>query len=98
MSAATTDKKAAKEAKVALPSFKQYRESDGNFYFKLVAADGKLLLQSTGFAAPKEAGQAIARLQKEPGALADLWAKLVPADGVSQTDVEAALKALTEAT
>ena len=98
LSAATTDKKAAKEAKVALPSFKQYRESDGNFYFKLVAADGKLLLQSTGFAAPKEAGQAIARLQKEPGALADLWAKLVPADGVSQTDVEAALKALTETT
>jgi tryptophanyl-tRNA synthetase len=37
--------KAAKAAKTALPSFKQYREADGQFYFKFVAADGRLLLQ-----------------------------------------------------
>ena len=55
----------AKEAKVALPSFKQYREKDGQFYFKLVDAQGQLLLQSRGFASPKEAGQTIARLQTE---------------------------------
>src|SRR5690606_13548784 len=52
----------------ALATFKQYRESDGKFYFKLVAADGRLLLQSTGFEAPRDAGQAIARLQREGGA------------------------------
>ena len=56
---------AAKQAKVALPSFKQYREKDGQFYFKLLDAQGQLLLQSIGFTSPKEAGQAIARLQTE---------------------------------
>jgi tryptophanyl-tRNA synthetase len=55
----------AKEAKTALPSFKQYREKDGQFYFKLVDAKGVTLLQSLGFSSPKEAGQAIARLQAE---------------------------------
>jgi len=55
----------AKEAKTALPSFKQYREKDGLFYFKLVDAKGVTLLQSLGFASPKEAGQAISRLQNE---------------------------------
>jgi tryptophanyl-tRNA synthetase len=56
---------AAKDTKVALPSFKQYREKDGQFYFKLVDAQGQLLLQSRGFASPKEAGQTIGRLQSE---------------------------------
>lgn len=61
---------AAKEAKTALPSFKQYREKDGQFYFKLVDAKGQVLLQSLGFASPKEAGQAIAQLQTDgPAAL-----------------------------
>jgi tryptophanyl-tRNA synthetase len=57
--------KEAKEAKAALPSFKQYRDKDGQFYFKLVDAKGQVLLQSRGFASPKEAGQVIARLQAE---------------------------------
>ncbi|MFT3814415.1 MAG: tryptophan--tRNA ligase [Acidovorax sp.] len=85
--------KAAKKA--ALPSFKQYRESDGQFYFKLVAADGRLLLQSTGFAAPKEAGQTIARMQRE--GLAAVQAQLAPVDGVAHDDVAAALQALADA-
>ncbi len=54
-----------KEPKLDLPSFKQYREKDGQFYFKLVDAQGQLLLQSRGFASPKEAGQTIGRLQTE---------------------------------
>ena len=62
---------AAKEAKTSLPSFKQYREKDGLFYFKLVDSKGQVLLQSLGFATPKEAGQTIAQLQTEgPDALA----------------------------
>ena len=51
--------------KVSLSSFKQYREKDGLFYFKLVSSQGQTLLQSTGFVSPKDAGQAIARLQSE---------------------------------
>ena len=90
-------KKAAKETKVALPSFKQYREADGKFYFKLVSADGKLLLQSAGFTAPKEAGQTIGQLQKDAGALAALAAQFTLADGVSLDDVQAALEALRNA-
>ena len=59
-----------KAAKTATPSFKQYRESDGQFYFKLLDAKGQLLLQSTGFSAPREAAQSVSRLQKEgPAAL-----------------------------
>jgi tryptophanyl-tRNA synthetase len=62
-----------KTNKTALPSFKQYREKDGQFYFKLVDAQGQLLLQSKGFASPKEAGQTIARLQAEGmAALSDM--------------------------
>ncbi|WOI46038.1 tryptophan--tRNA ligase [Acidovorax sp. BLS4] len=87
----------AKPAKAALPSFKQYREADGKFYFKLVAADGRVLLQSTGFDAPRDAGQAIARLQKEAGALQALTACLVPQQGVENREVDEALQALIAA-
>jgi tryptophanyl-tRNA synthetase len=63
----------AKETKITLPSFKQYREKDGQFYFKLVDSKGQVLLQSLGFASAKEAGQTIARLQSEgPDVLAEL--------------------------
>ena len=90
--------KAAKAAKAALPSFKQYREADGQFYFKFVAADGRLLLQSTGFAAPKDAGQAIARLQQQgESALAALAGQLAPIEGVPPQDVAAALQQLADA-
>jgi uncharacterized protein YegP (UPF0339 family) len=50
--------------KAAAPSFKQYREADGQFYFKLLDAKGQLLLQSTGFASPKEAAQTIASCKR----------------------------------
>ena len=69
----------AKEAKAAAPSFKQYREKDGQFYFKLVDAQGQLILQSLGFASPKEAAQTMARLQTEGIAcLSELRAQLEP--------------------
>ena len=93
----TAAPQAAKATKAALPSFKQYREKDGQFYFKLVAADGRLLLQSTGFAAPQEAGQAIAQLQKDANALHTLAARLAPVEGVSTQDVAAALQQLSDA-
>ncbi len=89
--------KAAKATKAALPSFKQYREKDGKFYFKFVDANGRLLLQSTGFDAPKEAGQAIAQLQQNADALQTLAPRLTPVDDVTPADVSAALQALAEA-
>ena len=96
--AQTSTAQSTKAAKVALPSFKQYREADGKFYFKLLAADGRLLLQSTGFAAPKDAGQAIARLQQQgESALAALAGQLAPIEGVPPQDVAAALQQLAEA-
>jgi tryptophanyl-tRNA synthetase len=90
----------AKETKTALPSFKQYREQDGQFYFKLVDAKGQVLLQSLGFASPKEAGQTIARLQSEgPDALADLKPILefVPQTADFLSEVLTLLKAHTAA-
>ncbi len=84
--------------KTTLPAFKQYRESDGLFYFKLTDARGRLLLQSQGFEAPKQAGQAIARLKAEGyAACMDLHAQAQGAAGVSSTEIEAALQALRNA-
>jgi tryptophanyl-tRNA synthetase len=83
---------ATPEIKAALPSFKQYREKDGQFYFKLVDAQGQVLLQSLGFASPKDAGQTIAQLQTE--GLNDLskWSQILEA--LSPKQEELALKAL----
>src|SRR5690606_23194665 len=53
-----------KSSKVAAPSFKQYRADDGLFCFKLIDANGELLLESQGFASPKEAAQLITQLQQ----------------------------------
>jgi tryptophanyl-tRNA synthetase len=50
--------------KAALPSFKQYRDSDNRFYFKFLDGNGTLLVQSNGFDSPKEAGQLIAVLKR----------------------------------
>ena len=85
----------AKTGKVQRPSFKQYREKDGKFYFKLIAADARLLLQSTGFDHPKEAGQAIATLQQQ--GLQAVATQLQAVEGVSAEDIAAALQALADA-
>jgi len=54
--------KQAKAAKTATASFKQYRQKDGQFYFKLVDPQGEILLQSRGFTSPRDAGLAIEQL------------------------------------
>jgi tryptophanyl-tRNA synthetase len=54
-----------KASKAAAPAFKQYREKDGQFYFKLVDAQGKLLIQSSGFPAPRDAADTIRQLQAQ---------------------------------
>jgi tryptophanyl-tRNA synthetase len=55
-------------AGAAMPSFKQYREADGRFYFKLVGAGDALLLQSGGFDQGRDAGAWVARLKKDGAA------------------------------
>ncbi|MEY2896463.1 MAG: hypothetical protein RL669_732 [Pseudomonadota bacterium] len=85
---------AAPEAAPALPVFKQYREADGRFYFKLSTADGRVLLQSEGFASGRDAGQWVARLKLEgAAALAEAPASCV----ADRAEVTAALARLIEA-
>ena len=68
LAAASHQACAGQHAKPALSTFKQYREKDGLFYFKLVSPQGQVLLQSSGFNSPRDAGSLIARLQKEGAA------------------------------
>jgi len=87
--AATTT---AKAEKAALPVFKQYREADGRFYFKLLSAGGELLLQSQGFEQGRDAGQWVARLKRE-GMMADAPVQREASDA----DIAAALAAFQDA-
>ena len=74
---AVASAKSPSEKSTALPSFKQYRESDGRFHFKMLDSRGQLLLQSEGFDSPKDAGASIARLRQEgPSALLALQSQL----------------------
>jgi tryptophanyl-tRNA synthetase len=94
---ATETAQTPKAAKVERPLFKQYREGDGQFYFKLVDAHGQLLLQSLGFATPREAGQAIARLKTDgAAALSALGEQLQPISTAGRQQLDAALQALRE--
>ncbi|MDO5057066.1 MAG: tryptophan--tRNA ligase [Lautropia sp.] len=52
----------------ARPQFKQYRERDGRFYFKLLDAEGVTCLQSLGFDSPRDCGACIAALKADPAA------------------------------
>ncbi len=83
-------------AKAAVPQVKQYRESDGQFYFKITAADGTLLLQSQAFADGREAGGWVKRFKTE-GSAALAGAPVSLADGVAAADVDVALAALVAA-
>ena len=93
---ATNAQTAKASAKHSAASFKQYREKDGKFYFKLVRADGTVLLQSQAFDAPRDAGVMIAQLQSQPAALAQVMDNLQLGDSFSLSDVELALKEIAE--
>ena len=86
---------------VALPQWKNYREADGKFYFKLDDADGNTLLQSRGFDSPKDAGQLVAALVdrgNDTGAVSGLVESALPAGAaVDMNAVVAALSALKAA-
>ncbi|MDD5333113.1 MAG: tryptophan--tRNA ligase [Rhodoferax sp.] len=91
----TTATKATKTSKAALPAFKQYRERDGKFYFKLLEPGGRLLLQSAGFDSPQDAAGAMALLREQGApALGGLKPALQEVAGVSAEDIATALRQL----
>jgi tryptophanyl-tRNA synthetase len=73
--------------------FKQYREADGQFYFKLTTHKGDLLLQSQAFAQGRDAGNWVKRFKTE-GAAALADAPVARAEGVDEATTVAALNAL----
>ena len=79
--APVADPAAAPEAP---PVFKQYREKDGLFYFKMTNARGDVLLQSKGYANPRDAAAAIAHLKSHGAAAVDTLAEQIepPQDGM----------------
>lgn len=72
------------------PQFKQYREPDGLFYFKLVDSNARLLLQSRGFVSAREAGQAVAGIKN--GENYEQWGELAP--GTDTANIQQAIDAL----
>ena len=86
--------KAAKKEADVLPVFKQYREADGKFYFKLVQGE-RVLLQSVGFASPRDAGQRVAAIKQ--GEVGDAASDFQLGDGVTEDEVNAALAAFVAA-
>ncbi|MDO4936693.1 MAG: tryptophan--tRNA ligase [Sutterellaceae bacterium] len=92
-----TANKETTKAKCALTgTFKQYREADGLFYFKLTAADGTVMLQSEGFENGRDAGMTVGLL-KAKGYNDETGAKLALAECVTADDVNAVLDAMRQA-
>jgi tryptophanyl-tRNA synthetase len=85
-----------KAAKATAPMFKQYRESDGRFYFKFVDGD-RLLVQSRAFESARDAGVLIANLKSGAAGFDALAGITAVADGVSSDEVREALAAVVEA-
>ena len=90
---AVAESKSAAKKDATLPVFKQYREADGKFYFKLAQGE-RVLLQSAGFDSPRDAGQRIAAIRQ--GAFDASAADVVLGDGVGADEVSAALAVLAE--
>ena len=84
-----------KLSRSAVPSFKQYREDDGKFHFKLVEPRGRVLLQSRGFESPRAAGEAVRQLQTRGlAALGPMRGQLAVQPGVSDQEIALALEQL----
>ncbi|MGQ4660330.1 tryptophan--tRNA ligase [Lysobacter sp. F6437] len=94
LSAVAVGKPGEVAARPGLPVFKQYREADGRFHFKLVDGD-RVLLQGGGFDSPKEAGQRIGALKRD--GFGGVVPGLALGDGVATAEVQAALGRLVAA-
>ncbi|WP_295857276.1 tryptophan--tRNA ligase [uncultured Xylophilus sp.] len=86
---------AARDEKTAAPTFKQYREADGRFRFKLQDGRGQTVLQSRAYEQPREAAQVIAALQGPDADIAALVARAAePAEPADLPAVRNALERL----
>ena len=87
-----------KADKAMLPTFKQYREKDGLFYYKLADAKGRVLLQSRGYASPRPCGEAIAHLKAQGWTASPALHEMAQvAEGASAAEADDALQVLREA-
>jgi tryptophanyl-tRNA synthetase len=90
--------KAAKSSKANCPHSSNTARKTGQFYFKLVDAQGNLLLQSRAFDSPKDAGKAIGLLQQQGiAALSGLATQIDVAKDVTLEEVGTALQQLIDA-
>ncbi len=81
--------------KACKPLFKQYREKDGKFYFKLESESGRLLLVSNAFDSGKEAGMTVCAMKSGCGCMSeDIASKVNLCEGVTPEDVKRALALL----
>ena len=95
--AATT--KSTKVTKSSKAGFKQYRERDGLFYFKLLDEQGSTLLQSRGFQTPQEAGRIIGAMQQTPHDFVNSYTDLLePVDNQAALAAVKVLEALANPT
>ena len=94
LAARDSAKPASAESARSLPTFKQYREADGKFYFKLVDGD-RVLLQSNGFDSPKEAGARVGALKRGVFDASD--PKVALGEGIDADELQAALASLLAA-
>lgn len=85
LSSVATQAAPQREQKRVLPTFKQYREADGKFYFKLMQGDRELLV-SRGFDSPREAGQRIASMKA-----GDMNGDFIASEGVDVNEISVAL-------
>ncbi|WP_144638867.1 tryptophan--tRNA ligase [Bordetella genomosp. 13] len=65
LGAQAADRKGAKAKAAKGARFVSFRDADGSFRFRLLAADGQELLTSQAYADPKQAGAAMKRLPAE---------------------------------
>lgn len=74
-------------------NFKQFKEADNLFYFKLTQADQELFI-SQGFETGKEAGSWVKQLKENPSTLPHVPGKLCP--NVTQDQAQQAIRNLVE--
>lgn len=74
-------------AKKKTPLFKQYRDTQGLHFFKLVSGEGKTLIQSKGFDSGREAAEWISEL-KQNGVQAVSASVITLGEDVSVADIE----------
>lgn len=91
---ATEDTPKEKVAKRIKALFKQYREKDGKFYFKLTM-NGKELLLSDGFESGRDAGRWVGRLKQE-GFAALSGAPVKPTEGTTEKELRGAFDTFLE--